>query len=64
MAEPVKMVMDDGSQLTMIRCPICKCPRVVDYICPGCEAKKYRETANEIRQKMDDLKMTLITCGL
>lgn len=52
MAELVKMVFDDGSELAVIRCPHCQTPTLADYRCAGCEAKGYREAAREVRAQM------------
>jgi uncharacterized Zn finger protein (UPF0148 family) len=59
MSEPVKMVCDDGHEMPMDRCPHCKCPRVIGYVCSGCEAKGYRDSAKEVRAQMALLSVAL-----
>lgn len=53
--DPVKMVMSDGQELPMIRCPNCHCPRLVDYRCSGCESKHYRTVAAMVQSKLHEV---------
>lgn len=50
MADPVKMIFDDGSEIVMLRCPNCQCPRSADYRCSGCDAKAWREAYMKLRE--------------
>lgn len=49
MSEPLKMVLDDGQELSMTRCSMCKCPMIVGYKCMGCEAMLWKDVYLKLR---------------
>ena len=57
MADPVRMILDDGTELVMFRCPNCQCPRSVDYRCSGCEAKAWKAAYIKLRDGVSEAKL-------
>lgn len=54
MADPIKVVYDDGQELLAIRCPYCHDLRLLDYACTGCRAAKLKKALNIYKTKLNE----------
>lgn len=54
MLTPVKMIMSDGSEVAMDRCPACNNPRFLGYRCMGCDSEGWKEAYQKLRSGVSD----------
>jgi uncharacterized paraquat-inducible protein A len=57
--DTARCIFPDGHEIEMARCINCHTLTFPGYVCPGCEAKRYREAAKEVRAQMALLSVAL-----